>query len=208
MTAELAEAYLRLAWQADRDGRPSMRDALLTLAAAAGHRLGSPWVGRCRRALIAARSAHLFAAFPTVEAALADPRVGQRLARLGRTFPPARVRHLLLASAARRGPYTGRVDSLRVVLDDLFGEDGAGTDELTRAYLRILLELAILLDSAIRPTQRDARGRLMCVISTWTMLSRILVGCVKRTGCPNRRRIGAFHAPYKRRKDPRPRAQE
>ena len=158
MTAELAESYLRLAWQADRDGRPSMRDALLTLAAVAGHRLRAPWVGRCRAALIAARSAHLFASFPTLEAALADPRVGDRLARIGRTIPPARVRHLLLASAVRRGPYTGRAEPLRPILDDLFGPADGGADDLAGAYLRVLLEMAILLDGEIRRTRRDTRA--------------------------------------------------
>ncbi len=155
MTTGLAEAYLRLAWQADRDGRPSLRDALLTLAAEGGVRLGAPWAVRCRRALVAARSGRLFAAAPTLEAALADPRVGQRLARLGRAFPPARVRRLLFAAAVRRGPYTGRVDPLATLLDDLLGAATAGP---ARACSRIRPEAATSRDSAIGQTPLDTRA--------------------------------------------------
>lgn len=113
------EALLRLAWQADRDGRANRRDALLTLAVAEAP-ADAPWLGRCRRRLVQSRPDHPFAAFPNVAAALADPRVERALKKLRAAYFPGRARSLLALDAIRRGPFTGREPSLAVLLADLF----------------------------------------------------------------------------------------
>src|SRR5581483_2897284 len=69
--ATAVDDLLRLAWQADRDGRENHRDALLTLAAAEAPP-DAPWLARCRRRLITSCPDHAFSRFPTVAAALAD----------------------------------------------------------------------------------------------------------------------------------------
>lgn len=117
----LAEDEIRLAWQAHCDGHKGMRDSLLTLAVADGGLDDVVWVERCRRWLVARRPDHLYAAFPTLGRALADGRVSEALERVRRTFPPVRVRHLLLRSDASQGPYTGRREPLGAVLDDILG---------------------------------------------------------------------------------------
>src|SRR5262245_61913475 len=114
-----AEDHLRLAWQVAREGRPESRDALLTLAVAEAAAAGLPWAGRVRDRLVADRPHHPFAAGPTLDRALADPRVAAALARPRRTFPPARVRWLAERADAGRGPYTGRAASIEAILDDL-----------------------------------------------------------------------------------------
>ena len=113
------EDLLRLAWQADRDGRVNRRDSLLTLAAAEAAP-DVPWLAACRQRLIRSRPEHPFAAFPTVAAALADPRIIRTLARLRDAYPTGRVRHLLGRDAVHRGAFTGREPTRAVVLDDHF----------------------------------------------------------------------------------------
>lgn len=113
------EDDLRLAWQADLDGRVGRRDALLTLAAA-GALPETPWLARCRDRLVRSRPDHLFSRFPTVSAALADPRVVGALAKIRAIYPPGKVRHLVFRDAVRRGPWTGRRPSMAVILADLF----------------------------------------------------------------------------------------
>jgi hypothetical protein len=166
-----ADEVLRLAWFADRDGRAGRRDALVTLALTVGAAENAAWTERARAWLIARRPDHVFAAFPTIEAALANEQVAEALMRLGRIYPPGRVRWLLQRAAVRQGPYTGRRESLAIVLDDLFrsrkqaGDHsgrGAASDgstpplsdetraELTTFYLTVLLAIAVLLDSVLR----------------------------------------------------------
>lgn len=113
------EDLLRLAWQADRDGRAGRRDALLTLAAAEAPP-DAPWLVRCRRRIVRGRPDHPFAAFTTVADAMAEPRIRGGIARLREQYPPGRVVALLRRDAVRRGPWTGREPSLSVVLSDLF----------------------------------------------------------------------------------------
>src|SRR5689334_8654303 len=98
---------LRLAWQAGRDARPGLRDALLTLAVAESGPAERSWADRCWKRLIANRSDDLVAAFPTWELARADERVRTRVARLRLMFPPARVGRLLQRSAVLTGTFTG-----------------------------------------------------------------------------------------------------
>ena len=166
-----AEDDLRLAWQAERDGRPSMRDALLTLAAAACGPSQADLAARCRVRLIASRPDHVFAAFPNLDDALADPRVGVFLRKLRRLFPEGRVRSLLRKSAVRRGPFTGRAESLPAMLDDLFGRPrdarwleplGASNPvpegELADFSLRVLLGIAVLLECVARSAREANRA--------------------------------------------------
>lgn len=114
-----AEDDLRLAWQADRDGRPGRRDALLTLAVAQvpAH---TPWVARCRDRLVENRPDHIFARFSSVPEALGHPKVRQALKKLRALYPPAKVANLVRRDEVRRGPWTGRRPALAVVINDLF----------------------------------------------------------------------------------------
>ena len=57
---------LRLAWQADRDGRPGTRDALLMLAIAESGPGEAVMAERCRRRLISRQPDHWLASFPTL----------------------------------------------------------------------------------------------------------------------------------------------
>lgn len=100
------EALLRLAWQADRDGRVNRRDALLTLAAAEAP-ADAPWRECCRLRLARSRPDHPFATFPSLTAALADSRVTRGLRKLRDSYLPGRLRSLLALDAIRRGPFTG-----------------------------------------------------------------------------------------------------
>lgn len=118
----LAEEEVRLALRAHRDGRVGMRDSLLTLAVADAGAEGAAWAERCRRWLVSRRSDHLFARFPTLGEALADPRVLGSLERVRHTFPPVRVRHLLLRADALSGPYSGIRRPISDVLDSIFGK--------------------------------------------------------------------------------------
>ncbi len=69
-----ASDLLRLAWEADHDGRTRLRDSLMTLAVAES-RPSDIWAERCRARLVADRPDHFFARFPTVALALEDSRV-------------------------------------------------------------------------------------------------------------------------------------
>jgi hypothetical protein len=182
-----AEEFLRLAWHADRDGRPGMRDALLTLAAAESGPTDEVLAERCRKRLVAGRPEHWFAAFPTVGEALAHPKVAWALGELRASYPEVRVRRLLLRGEARLGPYTKRPRSLSRVVDDLVGgsdrprrgaagasdapvEDVpalpfpvASDEEPTAAsvtvfYLTILLAIAILLNTVLKPSAQDTKA--------------------------------------------------
>ncbi|HEV3165191.1 MAG TPA: hypothetical protein VGZ22_14285 [Isosphaeraceae bacterium] len=117
------EGELRLAWQAARDGRSGMRDALLTLAVADSGPADAVWADRAWKRLIAGRSDHLFARFASREQALAHPEVAARLSRIRAVFPPARVQRLLERAEVIRGTYTGRRTSLAVVVEELVGTD-------------------------------------------------------------------------------------
>src|SRR5262245_50176040 len=107
----LAEDEVRLALRAHQEGRAAVRDSLLTLAVADAGLDDIVWAERCRRWLVAGRPGHLYASFPTLGRALADPRVAEALERVRKTFPPVRVRHMLLRADAQQGPYTGRRES-------------------------------------------------------------------------------------------------
>jgi hypothetical protein len=112
---------MRLAWLAQRDGRPGVRDVLMTLAVAQSGPEDAIVADRCRRKLIARRPDHFFAPFRTLGRALADSRVAQALKQLRSIYPPARVEWLLLQGDARRGPYTGQHLSRATILEELVG---------------------------------------------------------------------------------------
>jgi hypothetical protein len=111
---------IRLAWEAEHDGRSRLRDALLTLAIAESSP-GDAWVERCRARLIAERPDHYFGHFATITQALEDPRVVEARGRLRDKYPASRVKSLLLRARAGRGPYLGRVESLAAMIADLAG---------------------------------------------------------------------------------------
>ena len=111
---------LRLAWEAEHDGRARLRDALLTLAVAESGP-GDAWAERCRSRLVGDRPDHFFARFATVAQALEDPRVVDARDRLRQKYPEARVQWLLLKARAARGPYLGRPESLDAMVEDLAG---------------------------------------------------------------------------------------
>jgi hypothetical protein len=133
--AAVVEDLLRLAWQANADGRPGMRDALLTLVVAESGPDEAVMAERCRRLLIAHRPDHCFAASTTLGQALSRPRAAGALTTLRRMYPPVRVRHLLLRGAAARGPFALHELPLSRVLEDL------------------------LLDRSIAPAAASARDR-------------------------------------------------
>jgi hypothetical protein len=114
----VAGDLLRLAWEAEHDGRTTLRDALMTLAVAESEP-GDAWAERCRARLVLDRPDHFFGQFSTVGQALADPRVVIARDRLRIKYPPARVGWMLLRASARRGPYLGRVESLEAMIEDL-----------------------------------------------------------------------------------------
>ena len=115
-----AEDSLRLAWEADRQGRRKLRDSLLTLAVVESGPEDS-WAERARARLVADRPGHYLADFPGVRRALADPRVAEARDRLRAKYPEARIQGLLVVARAARGPYTGRQESLEIVLEELIG---------------------------------------------------------------------------------------
>jgi hypothetical protein len=116
----LAGDVLRLAWEAEHDGRTRLRDALLTLAVAESCP-GDAWAERCRTRLVSDRPDHFFAHFATVARALEDPRVVDARDRLRLKYPPVRIEWLLLKARAARGPYLGRPESLDAMIEDLAG---------------------------------------------------------------------------------------
>ncbi len=180
MTADLAIDQLRLAREALRAGRNGRREALLTLAAASANRARLPWANDCRETLLRIRPDHLFAHFPTLDAALADPRVAHRLMRINATFPPSRVRRLLLAVDTLTGPFTGRTVAIESLLYDLLPPpppaqqppsrplgltfpipplpDNDDLESLAHVYTRVLLNLALLLQGLLAETAENARA--------------------------------------------------
>ncbi len=102
-----AEEDLRLAWQADRDGKLGRRDALMTLAAA-GAPANARWVARCRARLIENRPDHLFAHFASVPEALRHPTVARAIAKLRALYPPGKVANLVRRDEVTRSPWMGR----------------------------------------------------------------------------------------------------
>jgi hypothetical protein len=116
----IAGDLLRLAWEAEHDGRSKLRDALLTMAVTESSP-GDDWAERCRTRLLQDRPDHFLGQFPTIAGALSDPRVLDARERLRAKYPPARVDSLLLRASARRGPYLGRVESLEAMIEDLVG---------------------------------------------------------------------------------------
>ncbi len=111
---------LRLAWEAEHDGRTRLRDTLMTLAVAESEP-GDAWAERCRNRLVLDRPDHFFGHFSTVPQALQDPRVIEARQRLRVKYPEARVQWLLLKARAARGPYLGRAESLDAMIEDLAG---------------------------------------------------------------------------------------
>lgn len=182
------EHLLRLAWQAEQDGRAGMRDALLTLAVVESGPDDAVLAERCRKQLIARRPDHWFASFPTRGQALDHPRVVHAIERIRATFPPVRVERLLMRGESQRGPYTGRSRSLPKLLDDLFGPPmsvattprngeipalpfpGGGSTAPMQPersddpgavlvyYLTVLLAIAILLATVLPPAANDSRA--------------------------------------------------
>jgi len=111
---------IRMAWEADRNGRSRLRDALLTLAVTESQP-DDAWTERCRTRLVSDRPDHFLAQFTSVAVALNDPRVILARERLRLKYPESRVHWLLLKARAARGPYLGRVESIEAMLEDLAG---------------------------------------------------------------------------------------
>jgi hypothetical protein len=122
---------IRLAWEAEHDGRARLRDALMTLAIAESTP-DDPWAERCRARLVLERPDHYLARFATVSLALQDPRVVEATERLRVKYPESRVQSLLLRARAARGPYLGRVESLEAMIDDLAGPTAAEAENVRR----------------------------------------------------------------------------
>ena len=179
--ATAIDDLLRLAWQADWDGKPGLRDALMTLAVVDGGAENAVVAERCRRLLVARRPDHWFATIPTLGQAIAHPKVAAALSRLRATFPPIRVKRHLLRAAVLRGPFQGQWVSMPRVLEDLALSDGrrkpaavpalpfpssarddtGETDpdgSLTLLYATVLLAMAVLLRNVIEPASRDSRA--------------------------------------------------
>lgn len=122
------EDLLRSAREAEHDGRPALREALLTLAVAESGP-SDPWADRCRARLISERPDHFLGKFTTIGEALGDPRVVASMDRLRARFPPMRVAWLLFGARATRGAYTGRTESLGAMIEDL-AETHAGVENI------------------------------------------------------------------------------
>lgn len=176
------EDLLRLAWRADGDEKPGLRDALLTLIVVDGGAENAVLAERCRRLLVARRPAHWFSHAPTIGQAMANPQIRASVGRLRSTFPAVRVQRQLLRYAAERGPYTGRSVSLSRVLEDLSLSDGrrhdpgpralpfpgvvVGADEgdgdpngeLVALYVSVLLTMAVLLKGVIESSSHDRKA--------------------------------------------------
>jgi hypothetical protein len=112
---------LRLAWQAERDGRPGTRDALMMLAIAESGPGEAVIAERCRRRLISRQPEHWLASFPTLGQALSHSKVARAVRHLRAMFPPVRVQRLLFRDEVKRGPYTGRTRPGWAVCEDLLG---------------------------------------------------------------------------------------
>ena len=185
MGAEV-EDLLRLALQADGEGRPGTRDALLTLAVAESFADDPTLSERCRSLLTARQPDHWFATSSTHALALGQSRVIHGLARLRAIFPPVRVERLLLRGNALRGPFSRRPLPLPQVLDALsvpppaaappeplphalrFPEPSieptrraGGVDPdgaLVALYWSLLVAMAVLLNTVLEPAARDSKA--------------------------------------------------
>ncbi len=115
----VVEDLLRLARAADEDGRPGMRDALLTLVVAESGAEDAVLAERCRRLLVAHRPDHCFAATATLGQALQRPQVAAALKTLRGMYPPVRVQHLLLRAEAAHGPLSPHRLPLNRIVEDL-----------------------------------------------------------------------------------------
>jgi hypothetical protein len=172
------EALIRLAWLAEVEKRPRLRDAMLTLAVAESGPGDAVLAERCRRLLVARRPDHWFATTATLGQALTNSRVAGALATLRSMFPPVRVQRMLLRGEAQRGPYTGRTTPLPQILEELglaperpvrdrrprdpgpralpFPTLAAEPDDSPAAlYLATLFALAVLLHGALEQQQPD-----------------------------------------------------
>ena len=177
---------LRLAWLAHRQGQASRRDALLTLAVAAGEPEGAAWVDQVRDFLVKEHPGHLFDGFYQLDEALADRRVIAGLNRLRLSFPPTRVSYLVRRAEVVRSPYTGRRAPVGSLLDELLGpskssrtqtsvksdanrrlSEAVGLPELSGSdsansiqtfYLHVLLGVATLCSLVLQETQDDKRA--------------------------------------------------
>jgi hypothetical protein len=163
------EDLLRLAWWAERSGRPNLRDALMTLAVAESGPEEAVLAERCRRLLVARQPDHWYATTATLGLALGHERVAAVIERLRAMFPPVRVERLLMKAAAEAGPYEPPAP-LRRVFEDLglipvrggraqaptlrfpgpWGDDDAAdadrhARELAAFSLTILLAMAVLI---------------------------------------------------------------
>jgi hypothetical protein len=113
------EDLLRLAWQMGAEGKPGLRDALMTLVVAESGPGEAVLAERCRRLLVARQPDHWFATTATLGQALVHPKVSGALAKLRAMFPPVRVQRLLLRFDAAHGPFTGGPTPLERVLQGL-----------------------------------------------------------------------------------------
>lgn len=113
------EDLLRLALQVAGEGKPGMRDALMTLAVAESGPADAVLAERCRRLLVARQPGHWFATTATLGQALTHPKVAAALTKLRAMFPPVRVQRLLMRFDAAHGPYTGTNLPLGRVLQEL-----------------------------------------------------------------------------------------
>jgi len=156
-----AEDALRLAWEADHDGRRKLRDSLLTFALLESGP-GDHWAERCRARLIAERPGYYLGGFASIRLAMADPRVVEARDRLRAKYPAARVLGLLLRARAGRGTFTGRAESLDAMLEDLVGLP-AGAENVRRDAAEVARGPLVRL----RSPQPISSGLIGHKISTW-----------------------------------------
>ena len=118
-TSATVEGLLRLAWLAEVEGRPRLRDAVMTLAVAESGPGDAVLAERCRRKLVARQPDHWFGTSATLGQALTHQKVASALSKLRTMFPPVRVQWMLTRGAVQRGPFTGRPLPFARVLSDL-----------------------------------------------------------------------------------------
>jgi len=169
------ENLLRLAWQAERTGRPNLRDALLTLAVAESGPDEAVLAERCRRLLVARQPDHWYATSGTLGRALSHGKVAAVIEKLRVMFPPVRVQRLLLRGAVEQGPFLASPTPIRRVFEGLglipsrfgsgadtrspahtllfpsaarVGDDPAdGPREIGAFYMTLLFSMAVLLET-------------------------------------------------------------
>ncbi len=146
----VAGDLLRLAWEAEHDGRPRLRDALLTMAVTESTP-GDAWAERCRERLLKDRPDHFLGQFPSVAQALDDPRVVAARDKLRIKYPAPRIDWLLLRASARRGPFLGRNESLEAMIEDLVGFTSAEVDDNVRLDAAQLSRGPLIRQKASRP---------------------------------------------------------